>query len=96
MNQYQLAVVLKNDLSDKARTDALVAITGSFGKLIKEDLWGSRNLTYEIKHNPKGFYAYYEFEAEPKTILKLDRDIRLNEDILRHLLLKKAEVKSKK
>lgn len=89
MNTYQLALVVKNDLSDKARTELLSGFTAKFGKMVKEDLWGSRNLAYEIKHNDKGFYAYYEFEAEPKEIPVLDRNIRLNEDVLRYLLLKK-------
>lgn len=89
MNNYLLTLVFKNDLEDKKRQSTLEALTKNFGKMTKEDVWGSRNLAYPIKHAEKGFYAHYEFESEPQTIAILDRQIRLNEDIIRYLLIKK-------
>lgn len=86
---YQLTVLMKNDLEDKARQELLDGVKKNFGKLTKEDLWGSRSLAYPIKHQDKAFYVHYEFEAEPKTIPALDKNLKLNEDIIRFLLLKK-------
>ncbi len=88
MNLYALTLVIKNDLDEKNRQALLVAVTQKFNKLTKEEIWGSRNLAYPIKHQEKGFYAYYEFEAEPDIISSLDNMIKLNDDILRHLLIR--------
>lgn len=88
MNSYSLTLVLKNDLEEKERLELLGSVTKSFGKLIKEDLWGSRSLIYPIKHQDKGFYSYYEFESEPSEISRLDKMVKLNEDVLRYLLIR--------
>ncbi|MBI3486309.1 30S ribosomal protein S6 [Candidatus Daviesbacteria bacterium] len=86
---YNLTLVIKNEVDEKARKELLDSITQKFGKLVKEDLWGVRDLAYPIKHQDKAFYANFEFEAEPKNISSLDKMVKLNEDILRYLLIKR-------
>lgn len=89
MNQYLLTLLIKNDLEEKARKELLDGVTKNFGKLSKEDLWGTRSLSYPIKHQDRAFYAHFEFEAEPSSIASLDKSYKLNEDIIRYLLLRK-------
>lgn len=89
MNSYLLTLVIKADVSDKDRQELLESVTKQFDKVSKEDLWGNKNFAYPIQHQTKGFYAHYEFEADPKTISSLDKNLKLNEDILRYLLLRK-------
>ncbi len=100
MNNYQLTLLVKNDLDEKKRASLLDSLKKDFGSLTKEDLWGSRNLSYPISHMDKAFYAHFEFSSEPSAILDLDRKIKLNEDIVRYILLKvetkKKQVKAKK
>ena len=98
MNNYQLTVLVKNDLEEKARKELLDGITKRFGKMEKEDLWGNRDLAYQINHATKAYFAHYEFQSEPNTIADLDKTLKLDEDILRYLLLKveKKAAKSKK
>lgn len=88
MNQYALTIVLKNDLDEKARKELLDSMTKRMGKVEKEDLWGSRDLSYQIKHNSKGFYAHYLFSSEPQSISPLDKALKVEEDILRYLLVR--------
>lgn len=88
MNQYQLTLLVKDNLDEKARKEVLDSVTKKFGKVIKEDLWGIRGMSYPIKHENKAFYAYYEFESDPKTISALDKQLKLDEDILRYLLVR--------
>ena len=88
MSNYYLTVLVKNDFDEKERKELFESIKKNFAKLSKEDLWGSRDLTYPIKHNEKAFYAHFEFEGEPSKIPSLDKSLKLNEDILRYLLLK--------
>ncbi len=88
MNSYQLTVLIKKDLEEKERKELLDSVTKNFGKMIKEDLWGVKDLSYAIKHQKQAFYAYFEFESDPKTISSLDKLLKLNEDILRYLLIR--------
>jgi small subunit ribosomal protein S6 len=88
VNNYLLTVVIRNDLDEKARGELLADIEKRFGKLNKNDLWGVRDLAYPIKHQTKAFYSHYEFESEPDTISSLDKSLKLNEDIIRYLLIR--------
>lgn len=96
MQQYELTLVLNNSLDEKARKEVLDSVAKNFSDLKKQDLWGVRGLTYPIKHQDKAFYAYFEFEAESGQINSLDKTIKLNEDIIRHLLVKVLKAKKPK
>lgn len=63
-------------------------VTGDEGKIKKEDLWGVRDLSYPIKKQAKGFYAHFEIEADPKNAKGLDKFLKIEEDILRYLLVR--------
>ncbi len=89
MNNYQLTLLIKQDLDEKDRKELLDSITKKIAKVEKEDLWGTRDLSYAIKHADKAFYAHYEFLDEPANIPSLDKMIKLNEDIIRYLLIKR-------
>lgn len=88
MNNYRLTLIVKENLEEKERKTLLDDVVKSFGEMRKEDLWGVRPLAYEIQHGAKGYYAHYEFSSEPNTIAALDKKLKLNEDIIRYLLLK--------
>ena len=92
MNSYYLTLVLKPELEEKAR-QVLVGeirgkITGANGKVGKEDAWGARELAYPIKRQVKGFYVHFEFETEPQVAKSIDKTLKVEEDILRYLLIR--------
>lgn len=93
MNSYLLTIVLKADMEAgerKTLLDSLTKkITGSDGKVEKEDLWGVKTLTYPIKRQTSGYYAHYEIETDPKDAKDLDKSLRVEDDILRYLLVRK-------
>lgn len=93
MNSYLLTLVLKPKMEEKERKAILDSITkkitGSDGKVEKEDLWGERPLVYPIKRQTSGFYAHFEISADPKNAKGLDKSLDLEEDILRYLLIRK-------
>lgn len=93
MNSYLLTLVLKPKMDEKERKVLLDSvtkkITGSDGKVTKEDLWGVRTLTYPIKRETSGFYAHFEISSDPKNAKGLDKFLDLEEDILRYLLIRK-------
>lgn len=93
MNNYLLTLVLKADLEEKERKqmldDIVKKIIGDTGKVNKEDLWGIRDLAYPIKKQTKGFFAHYELETDPKIAKTIDKNLKVEENILRYLLIRR-------
>jgi small subunit ribosomal protein S6 len=58
-------------------------VTGGGGKVDKVDIWGKRRLAYQIDKKSEGFYAVVDLTAEPATVSELDRQLNLNEAVLR-------------
>lgn len=88
MNQYVLTLVLKPDLEEKARKEFLDGVKKRFASVVKEDVWGTRDLAYPVKHFTKGWYVHYNFLAEPSSILSLDKALKMEEDIIRYLIVR--------
>ncbi len=95
MTNYQLTVLVNEKVSEADRNGIFDGLKKNFGSLEKEDLWGMRSLSYPIKHADRAYYAHFEFSGEPGSIIGLDKAIRLNEDIIRYLIVKK-EAKRRK
>jgi small subunit ribosomal protein S6 len=58
------------------------------GKIDKVDIWGRRRLAYEIAKHAEGIYAVVDLTAEPATVSELDRQLGLNESVLRTKVLR--------
>ena len=59
------------------------------GKILSQKSWGRRELAYPIKKEREGVYLFLELEMEPEKGGEIERKLRLEEDILRHLLVRK-------
>jgi len=92
MNNYCLTLVLKADLEEKERKalldNVVKRLVGEEGKVVKEDLWGHRDLAYPIKRQIKGYIALFEVTADPKNAKTIDKLLKVEEDILRYLLIR--------
>lgn len=88
MNSYYLTLVLKPDLAETSRQELLGGVKKKFDKIIKEDLWGEKDLVYPINKQTKGYYVHWELEADPKVIKDLDKTLKVEEDIIRYLLVR--------
>lgn len=93
MQTYQLTLLIRDSLSEDKRKTLLEGVTKDFDKVVKEDLWGSKPLTYQIEKQDKAFYANYQFEAAPEKVSSLDKKLKLNEDVIRFLLIKRDPAK---
>jgi len=67
------------------------AITGLGGKIDKVTPPARRRLAYELAHHRDGHYGVVEFSLPPEQSREFDRTIRLTEDILRHLVVRRDE-----
>ncbi|MFC6154882.1 30S ribosomal protein S6 [Nocardioides yefusunii] len=87
MRAYEVMVILEPSIDERTVEPSLEkylnVITADGGTVDNVDIWGRRRLAYEIKKNAEGIYAVLSLTAEPATVKELDRQLTLNESILR-------------
>ncbi|MBV9207922.1 MAG: 30S ribosomal protein S6 [Actinobacteria bacterium] len=87
MRHYEIMIILDPTLEERTVQPSLdqflTVVTGGGGKVDKVDLWGKRRLAYPIEKKSEGFYAVVDLTAEPGTVQELDRQLNLNEAVLR-------------
>lgn len=92
MRNYELTVVLPEKATPakaKAVTSTIEKMVKVFkGKIAKKDNWGKLDLFYPIKKNKSGVFLHFQLELEPKSADSIDKKIKLEEDIIRHLLIR--------
>ena len=93
MNKYELAVVVSAKIEDDARTEVVEkvkALVERFGGQIAEvDEWGKRRLAYEIQKMHEGFYYFIQFEADAECPAEVERHVRIMDNVLRYLVVRK-------
>ncbi|GGO86282.1 30S ribosomal protein S6 [Wenjunlia tyrosinilytica] len=92
MRHYELMVILDPDLEERAVSplieNFLSVVRNGGGKVEKVDTWGRRRLAYEIKKKPEGIYSVIDLNAAPEVVKELDRQLNLNESVLRTKVLR--------
>ena len=96
MALYESVFLARQDISN-AQVDQLAdqfseIITNMGGTIAKREYWGVRKLAYRIKKNRKAHYVLFNIDAPSDAVLEMERNMRLNEDILRYLTLRIEEV----
>ena len=80
-------VILDGSLEERTVTPSLDTylnvIRSSGGSVEKIDVWGRRRLAFEINKRSEGIYAVIDLQATPQAVAELDRQLRLNESVLR-------------
>jgi len=92
MRQYELMIIIDPELDERTvqpTLDKLLkVVTAEGGKIDSTDIWGRRRLAYDIKKKSEGIYAVVTMTAESATAKELDRQLSLNEQIMRTKLLR--------
>jgi small subunit ribosomal protein S6 len=87
VRHYELMVILDPGLEERAIAPSLDqflnVVRSDGGSVEKVDVWGRRRLAYEIDKHVEGIYAVVDVQAEPATVLELDRQLNLTESVLR-------------
>lgn len=95
MNKYELALVVSAKLDEEARNAVLDRaknyITRFGGQIVEVEEWGKRKLAYEIDKNTDGYYYFVNFEAEGTTPNDLEKRMRIMDNVLRYLVVRKDE-----
>ena len=92
MRHYELMVILDPELEERTVAPSLdqflTVVRQGGGSVEKVDIWGRRRLAYEIAKKTEGIYAVVDLTAEPGTVKELDRQLNLNEAVLRTKLVR--------
>jgi small subunit ribosomal protein S6 len=92
MALYEHLLIARQDISaqqvDALATHLKTIIEGEGGKVEKQEYWGLRGLAYRIKKNRKGHYVLLNINAPSRAVQELERQLKINEDVLRHMTVK--------
>lgn len=95
MKQYEVMYILKpsdkEDYYENAFKKYEDVINHNNGKVEKTDKWGIKRLAYVINDCKDGYYVLSCFTGTPSTVNELDRVLRLDENVLRHMIISKGE-----
>jgi small subunit ribosomal protein S6 len=95
MRRYEIMVILDPDLEEKTIVPSLETflnvVRADGGTVHNIEVWGRRRLAYEINHKPEGIYALLHVTASVASVKELDRQLSLNEAVMRTKVLRAEE-----
>lgn len=94
MRAYEVMYIIK-----PAEDEVIDGVVAKFEKLLtnngaaieKTDRWGKRKLTYLIDDLAEGYYVLVDFSAEPAAVKELDRVMKITDEVMRHMIVKKEK-----
>lgn len=95
MRDYEVLYIVRADLDDDKvqeiikRVNTLIDKAG--GSVERTNIWGKRKLAYEVKHHKEGAYVLQDFQIGPGRIPELEAALKITEEVLRHLVVRKPE-----
>lgn len=93
MRAYEVLFILKPDLEEEAINAAIEKFSNLIqqngGTIEQVNRWGKKKLAYEIQDFREGYYTLVLFQCEPETAKELDRVMKLADEVLRHLIVRR-------
>jgi small subunit ribosomal protein S6 len=95
VRKYEVIFIVK-PLEEEEATNAVIEkfsklIVDNGGTIDKEDRWGKKRLAYEIKDCTDGYYCLLYITCEPACVAEVDRVMKLNDSLLKHMIVKSEE-----
>lgn len=95
MNKYEIMFIVKADIEEGIAKDIVKSLekvlTDKKAKIVNSKDLGQKKLAYEIKKSVRGYYHLLNVEANAEAINEFDRKASINENVLRHLIIKEEE-----
>jgi len=95
LRDYEVLYIVRADFDDDKVQEAVkrvnTLIERSGGTPERTNLWGKRKLAYEVKHQKEGSYVLQDFQLEPERVPELEAGLKITEEVLRHLIVRKPE-----
>jgi small subunit ribosomal protein S6 len=96
MPLYECVLIARNDVTQQQVEGLADEIAGQLetdgGAVKKREYWGLRGLSYRIKKNRKGHYMLLGLDAKPAFVTEMERQLRLNEDVIRFMTIRVEEI----
>ncbi|MBQ2700482.1 MAG: 30S ribosomal protein S6 [Clostridia bacterium] len=97
MNRYELTYIIDTVLEESARKELIEKfnqlIVANGGEVEKVDEWGKRRLAYAIDYKTEGYYVLTTFKANPDVPREIERNLQINDSVIRYLVVKLEEKK---
>ena len=93
MRDYELGIVLSPEASEEQtkavldRVSQVVQTNG--GTVVKVNAWGRRHMAYPIERHRDGLYYFLDLSLTPQSVLEIDRNLKVSEEVIRHLIVKR-------
>jgi len=91
MRNYELTYIIHPDLDDsafQALNEQIASwISDGGGKIGKSDIWGKKKMAYEIRKQSEGNYVHLQVEMDPSLGAEIERQLQLQESVLRYLII---------
>ena len=95
MRKYEIMYILNASLEEAARIELMntlhAIITDDGGEIDKIDEWGIKEFAYRIEDMTKGYYVVVTFHAGNEAVAELDRICRINQNVVRHMIVNLEE-----
>jgi len=95
LRDYEILYIVRADLDDDKVQEAVkrvnTLIERAGGTADRTNLWGKRKLAYEVKHQKEGSYVLQDFQVAPERVPELEAALKITEEVLRHLIVRKPE-----
>ncbi|AZR74273.1 30S ribosomal protein S6 [Anoxybacter fermentans] len=92
MRKYETTFILNPELEESAIGELIEKIKGIItnnnGEVVNVDNWGVRKLAYEIKKHNSGYYSVIQFNGTSETVAELQRNFRIMDNVLRHIIVR--------
>jgi len=92
MRRYELGLIIHPQVEQADVTQAVEKvgqhIVASGGEVTSVDVWGRRALAYPIRKQREGTYVFLQAQLDPSTLVGLERNLKLDEAVLRYLLIR--------
>ncbi len=92
--EYELTIITPSSTKDKTGekiVNDLEEVIEKIGQLNKKEEWGLKELAYPIQDHQRAYYTFFDFAADPGKISQLDKQLDLEENIIRQLLIVKED-----
>lgn len=94
MNKYESAIIINPSLDEQGVKDLVKKfedLLNNLGKVENVDIMGKRRLAYEINKQREAIYVVYRFEAEPDSIVELERNYRITDNVMKFITIREDE-----
>ena len=94
MRKYETIFILRPNIEEESRTALIEKFKGIItdgGEILSVEDWGMKKLAYEIEKLKDGYYVLINFKAAPETIVELERNYKISDDVIRFIVINREE-----